>query len=99
VLEAANGAEAMEIAESFSKPIDLLLTDVVMPEVSGLVLAEQVLRARPATRIAFMTGYAELPGKLSRGAHLIEKPVTPNALLTRLRAIFDVPPDSLREVS
>ena len=99
VLEAANGAEAMEIAESFPKPIDLLLTDVVMPEVSGLVLAEQVLRTRPATRIAFMTGYTELPGELSQGAHLIEKPVTPNALLTRLRNLFDAPPDSLREVS
>jgi PAS domain S-box-containing protein len=99
VLEAANGAEAIQIVASFAKPIDLLLTDVVMPEMSGLVLADQALRARPGMRIAFMSGYTELPGELSREAYLIEKPVTPNTLLMHLRKIFDEPANGLREVS
>jgi FixJ family two-component response regulator len=58
VLAAANGEEALRICTSYDGPIDLLLTDVVMPGVSGPELAQHVLQSRSTVKVVFMSGHA-----------------------------------------
>ena len=88
VITAANGPEALVAAEARSDPIDLLLTDVVMPEMLGHRLAERLAALRPSLRVLYMSGFAE--PFLDRSMHvedadLIEKPFTAPALLARVR--------------
>jgi two-component system cell cycle sensor histidine kinase/response regulator CckA len=93
VLAAANGADALEQLDAHDGSVDLLLTDVVMPGMSGRELAELVRRRRPEARVLFMTGYAEdavaTHGVLQPGAELLEKPFTTAALGARVRAVLD----------
>ncbi|MGI5243519.1 PAS domain S-box protein [Dactylosporangium sp. CA-139066] len=85
VLAAADGVAALQLAAEHGGPIDLLLTDVVMPGMLGRVLAERLLRTRPSTRVLFMSGYAQpvltSNGILDPGVHLLEKPFTGADLL------------------
>ncbi|WP_344618377.1 PAS domain S-box protein [Dactylosporangium salmoneum] len=85
VLAAADGLAALHLAAEHGGPIHLLLTDVVMPGMLGRVLAERLLRTRPATRVLFMSGYAQpvltSNGILDPGVHLLEKPFTGTDLL------------------
>ncbi|WP_238013866.1 PAS domain S-box protein [Dactylosporangium sp. AC04546] len=85
VLAASDGVAALQVAADHHGPIDLLLTDVVMPGMLGRVLAERLLRDRPATRVLFMSGYAQpvltSNGILDPGVHLLEKPFTGTDLL------------------
>ena len=93
VIEAANGGEALLIAESHEGPIDLLLTDVVMPRMSGPALAERLQRLRPGLRTLFMSGYSQAAlgdGKpLPVGIDLVEKPITLDALARKVREVLD----------
>jgi two-component system cell cycle sensor histidine kinase/response regulator CckA len=93
VIVAANGAEALERLEEHSGDIDLLLTDVVMPGMSGRDLAAVVRKRRPETRVLFMSGYAEdavaSHGVLQPGTALLEKPFTALSLGTIVRAVLD----------
>ncbi len=96
VLPAHDGIEAVEIARSFNNSIHLLLTDVVMPRLSGSALAQYMSHLRPGIRILFMTGRAE-PGTVSDGTLLAEteplqKPFTHNALLRQVRRVLDAAP-------
>ncbi len=95
VVEAANGADARRLLEAESRPIQLLITDVVLPGISGRVLAEQVREARPQIRILFTSGYTDdvvLRQKLlERGAILLHKPFTVEALASKVRAVLDEP--------
>jgi two-component system cell cycle sensor histidine kinase/response regulator CckA len=92
VVEAANGAEALAVAESFGGPIDLLLTDVVMPRMNGRDLAIALRSSRPTIKVIYVSGYAgglidsEDPGE--RRAHL-RKPFSPAALLGKVREQLD----------
>jgi PAS domain S-box-containing protein len=93
VIVAGSGSEALTEANSYPGPIDLLLTDVVMPEMRGDEVAEQVRVARPSTRILFMSGFAEpFLGQAVQvdEVDLIEKPFTAHALLARVRAALSV---------
>jgi two-component system cell cycle sensor histidine kinase/response regulator CckA len=89
VLSAADGAEALEIARHHPGPIDILLTDVIMPGMLGKDLADAVTAARPDTAVVFMSGYAQpvltTHGTLAAGVHLLEKPFTSTELLTLLQ--------------
>jgi CheY-like chemotaxis protein len=80
VLAAASGAEALRAAAEHSGPIDLLLTDVIMPGMNGRELAERLAAARPATPALFLSGYTDEilgpQGVLAPGVHLLQKPFT-----------------------
>jgi two-component system cell cycle sensor histidine kinase/response regulator CckA len=91
VLEAATPEEALEICEQHKGPIDLLLTDVVMPVMSGRELAERVRPLRPEAKIMYMSGYPGdvigNHGVLASGA-FVQKPFTTSGLVEKVREVF-----------
>jgi len=92
VLEASGGYEALTVASKHNGTIDLLLTDVVMPQMSGKELAEQLGRLRPEIRVLFMSGYlADLleRGAIAAGIPFLEKPFTALQLLKQVRGVLD----------
>ncbi len=89
VLEAVNGAEAVKIGSQYAAPIHLLLSDVVMPEIGGLDLAERFATIRPGTPVLLMSGYTDRVWRRELAGTFIEKPFTPSALLARIREILD----------
>jgi len=92
VLTAASGPEALEIAAREQGPIDVLLTDVVMPHILGREVSDRVRTLQPGVRVLFMSGYAHgllsAQGVLEPGLNLIEKPFTQAALLTKLTDVL-----------
>ncbi|HET7875871.1 MAG TPA: ATP-binding protein [Methylomirabilota bacterium] len=94
VLEAPTPAEALAIAGQHKEAIDLLITDVVMPGMSGRQLAEQIAPIRPDTRIMYMSGYTDdvigKHGVLAAGA-FIQKPFTPSRLVDKVREVLGTP--------
>ena len=95
VLEAPNGQEALRLAESYKGPINLVLTDVVMPLLSGRDLAERIHTSHPESRILFMSGYTDdavvQHGVRTQEVSLLRKPFTPYALAARVREVLDAP--------
>jgi len=94
VIEAASAEAALAVlAEQPDTRIDLLLTDLVLPGMDGRVLATHVRRQRPATRVLFMSGYADRLGTsngfLEPGFELLEKPFAAQTLLTRTRQLIE----------
>ncbi|MEK7703514.1 MAG: ATP-binding protein [Myxococcota bacterium] len=93
VLSASDGPSALTLLQQPGENIDLLLTDVVMPTMHGVELAERSVRRQPSLKIAFMSGYADghLPPRAAQrlGAELLEKPLTPVALARFVRAQLD----------
>ncbi len=93
VLAAANGVEAMAVARSLERPLDLLVTDVVMPEMNGVELAESLVELWPTVAVLFMSGHLD-EGALERhpldpDADLLPKPFTPDQLGRRARHALD----------
>jgi hypothetical protein len=90
---AADPAHALQLVEEADRQLDLLLTDVVMPEMSGPELAEQARHRRPGLKLLFMSGYAHglLPpqGAFGPGVALLDKPFTEFDLLSRVREVLD----------
>jgi signal transduction histidine kinase/CheY-like chemotaxis protein len=89
VVEAREGEEALRVVEADpTRTIDLVITDVIMPRMGGLALAERISQLRPGIRILMMSGYSdELPGSDSPGigtAQFIQKPFTPESLAARV---------------
>jgi two-component system cell cycle sensor histidine kinase/response regulator CckA len=93
VLQAACGQEALEVAAASGEPIDVLLSDVVMPGMGGRELAERLRKTRPETRVVFMSGYTEDPslagGEAPCAEVFVVKPFTPAALARSVRAALD----------
>ena len=86
VLDAANGREALACLESCGRPIHLLLTDWVMPEMGGAELAGLFQSRHPGIPVLCMSGYTDHPRAPSAaGVHHIQKPFTAEALLGRMR--------------
>jgi len=90
VLSAQLPSEALAISHTWDGPIDLLLTDVVMPEMNGRILAERITNTRPETRVVYMSGYTDDSmlhnGVLDGGVQFLEKPVATGRLLRTIRA-------------
>jgi len=93
VLEASSASAALEVARSFSGSIDLLLTDVVMPEMSGRVLSETFALQYPDAKVLFMSGYTDdavvRHGVLRAETQYLQKPFSPHALAGRVRELLD----------
>ena len=102
VLCAADGREALELAKTFDGEIDLLITDVVMPQMSGQELAETLSFFRPEMKVLFVTGYSDHDfggsGTLNPQSELLQKPFTPHELVTKIREIMGQTSDAERAV-
>lgn len=101
VLIAANGAEAIELSAGFEKQIHLLLTDIVMPQMSGRQLAEILTSQRTDMRVLFMSGYTDsavvYQEMLSPGTAFIQKPFTVDSLTQKVAEVLSQPdPSSTR---
>jgi two-component system cell cycle sensor histidine kinase/response regulator CckA len=93
VVSFAGGAEALEHCRSEANPIDLLLTDVVMPGMSGKELSDALATIRPGVRTLYMSGYTDeiiaQRGVLAGGEHLIQKPFQAAEIVARVRSLLD----------
>jgi len=96
VLQAADGLEALTLIHDHPDRIDLLLTDVVMPRMSGHELVERARPVRPDMRVLYVSGYSEeaiaRQGQLTEGTDLLAKPFTPGLLTAKIRELLDRTP-------
>ncbi len=94
VLVAANSREALSLCENLKEPIDLLVTDVVMPEMSGRQLADCLTQSRPDLKVLFMSGYTDEAimqhRVLESERHFLQKPFTSIALARKVREVLDL---------
>ncbi|HEY0469069.1 MAG TPA: ATP-binding protein, partial [Polyangiaceae bacterium] len=95
VLAAQHAAEAVLLCEAHSQPIALLLTDVVMPQVSGVELAKRLSLVRPELKVLYMSGYTDdsivRHGILEHGMAFLQKPFTPETLTRKVREVLNAP--------
>ena len=98
VLEAQNCQEGLQVAADFPGTIHLLLTDVVLPDKSGKVLAEELAKSRPGLKTLYMSGYTDNAiahhGVLDPGIAFLQKPFNPTALARQVRAALGASPQS-----
>ncbi len=93
VLGASNAMEALSLLESHSRPIDLLITDVMMPGMNGVELARRLMPSHPAMKVLLVSGYSE--ERIGRfleeegTAAFLQKPVTPTSLCRKVREVID----------
>jgi DNA-binding NtrC family response regulator len=95
VLEAEDPLRAIELSRTQEGPIDLLLTDVVMPHLNGRKLAERLELTRPEMRVVYMSGYTEHTivhqGVLDPSIHFLPKPIVPSTLRNIVREVLRDP--------
>jgi CheY-like chemotaxis protein len=101
VYEATNPKEAVRVAREVDGRIDLLLSDVVMPESDGAPLIDRLTPTHPQLRVLYMSGYADEAivrhGVLVEGTPFLQKPFTPDALRRKVRQVLDAAPAVLPE--
>lgn len=92
VLQAPNGESALELAQEYCGSIDLMITDMVMPHMSGLQLANQLEATRPKMKVLYMSGYTEEAvnrhGILHPGLNFLQKPTSMDVLLQKIREVL-----------
>jgi len=100
VLTAADGEEALQVAKQHAAPIQMLLTDVVMPGINGRVLAERLGPWQPGMKVLYMSGYTDSfiagHGVLESGIHLLHKPFTEETLARKVREVLETPVEAKR---
>jgi PAS domain S-box-containing protein len=93
VLAARSGAEALEMAKQQAGPVDLLLTDVVMPSMNGKTVEQELRKTRPATKVIYMSGYADetagVAAEIGPETGYLQKPFSPEALAAKVRCALD----------
>ena len=93
VFQASSGEDALEVSTRIGCPLDLLLTDVVMPGMNGRVLAEHLLAGQPGMEVLYMSGYTDSfiagHGVLDPETHLLHKPFTEEVFLRKVREVLD----------
>jgi two-component system, cell cycle sensor histidine kinase and response regulator CckA len=93
VLEAGSGEEALRSCAGQEGPIHLLLTDVMMPGMSGPEVAQRLAHMRPEMRVLYMSGYSDdaliRRGVVKQGAAFVQKPFTPDALARKVREVLN----------
>jgi two-component system, cell cycle sensor histidine kinase and response regulator CckA len=93
VIEARHGADALRIMEELGRPVDLVVTDLVMPEMGGREMVERLRTRHPAIKVLFMSGYSERAvtsdGMMPPDTGFVEKPFTVEQLMQRTREILD----------
>jgi len=93
VLEARHGEEGLQVAQKHGAPIQLLVTDVAMPQMNGPELAARLIASCPNLKVLYVTGYAEKPAVshpfLDQEAELLQKPFTTDALVAKVRQMLD----------
>jgi CheY-like chemotaxis protein len=93
VLEAGNGGDALRLCEQVKIPINIILTDMVMPQMSGRDLVDKILDKNKKIKVLFMSGYTDRSiiekGLLEPGTQFIQKPFTPLALLRKVREVLE----------
>jgi signal transduction histidine kinase len=100
VLEASNGQVALDIARTTRRPIDLLIADVILPNLPGADVAAEVTRLHPGARVLFVSGYTAKAirhhGVLDAGVSFLEKPFTVAGLAAKVREVLDAPAPGVR---
>jgi DNA-binding NtrC family response regulator len=93
VLAARHGIEALLASAKYVGPIHLILTDVVMPQMSGPEVAEKILTVRPGVKVLYMSGYPDHPvfdqGSVRHETGFLPKPFSPHVLVQKVREILD----------
>jgi CheY-like chemotaxis protein len=93
VLEARTGEDALEVAARFEGRLDLLLTDIVMPNMNGRELARRLGELRPGVKVLYMSGYTDVAAiqqaLLDPGTAYIQKPLAHEALAKRVRQVLE----------
>jgi CheY-like chemotaxis protein len=93
IIEARSGSEALEAVRQHAGTIHLVVTDVVMPEMSGRELAERIVKTYPAVKILYMSGYTDdavmRHGIVESGVFFLQKPFSPLALARKVREVLD----------
>jgi CheY-like chemotaxis protein len=93
VLEASGGEEAMSMSREHGAAIDLLVTDVVMPQMSGRELADRLRDLRPRMRVLFVSGHTDdsvlRHGVVAEGVAFLQKPVTPDLIARKVRDVLE----------
>jgi PAS domain S-box-containing protein len=96
VIQAHNGEEALDLLSELGDSIDLVLTDVVMPDMGGLVLAEKLKAKKPELRLLYMSGYSEAdklqPGMGNFQVPFLQKPFSAESLIVKVREVLDAKP-------
>jgi len=103
VMEAKNGAEALDLSQRYPGTVDLLLTDIVMPGINGRLLADQLIQLRPNIKVVYMSGYTgQAVGAhriLDPGSIFLQKPFTRDELARKIREALDGEPKSASATS
>jgi len=97
VMTAASGAEALSLCRDFQGHLALVLTDVVMPLISGTELAQRIAFLQPQAKFVYMSGYTEdsivRRGVLEHQVHFLQKPFSPASLANKVREVLDERPN------